>query len=325
MSSRSPSIGLVAIGRDEGERLKVCLRSVPDGVPVVYVDSGSIDGSVSFARSMGADVVELERSQPFTAARARNAGFRALLLQLPQLEFVQFVDGDCELEVDWLATGEAFLSAKSAYAAVCGRRRERYPNASFYNRLCDEEWDTPIGDALACGGDALYRVSAFVDVGGFDPSVVAGEEPELCARLRKAGWKIHRLDAAMTVHDANMTRTYQWWMRSVRSGFRYAQVWWKSRADGGPPIYGRQIASALFWTLGVTALTLTLTLAVSTTSWALLMGPVMWIAQFVRLALRMGWRKGLHLLLGKVAESLGALRYARTVLRGRNHGAILYK
>jgi glycosyltransferase involved in cell wall biosynthesis len=317
------SIGLVVIGKDEGERLKVCLRSAPNGVPIVYVDSGSEDGSVAFARSIGARVLELDKDQPFTAARARSEGFRELLLQFPYLPFVQFVDGDCEIETDWLAIGEAFLSAQGDYAAVCGRRRERYPEVSFYNRMCDEEWNTPVGDALACGGDALYRVSAFVDVGGFDPSVVAGEEPELCARLRRAGWRIHRLDAAMTVHDANMTRTYQWWMRSVRCGFGYAQVWWKTRSNGGPSIYGRQIASALFWTLGVTALAVTL--AVAATPWALLTAPAIWTAQLVRLALRMGWRKGLHLLLGKVAETLGALRYARTVMRGREHGAILYK
>ncbi|MFN9632323.1 MAG: glycosyltransferase [Erythrobacteraceae bacterium] len=323
MSSEAGQLGLVAIVRNEGNRLKLCLKSVPRGIPIMYVDSGSTDGSVTFARSLGAKVIQLDMRQPFTAARARNEGLRELLIELPELQFVQFVDGDCELESGWLAEGEAFLAANEAYGAVCGRRRERFPEASFYNRMCDDEWDTPIGDALACGGDALYRITAIVDAGGFDPLVIAGEEPELCARLRSKGWKIRRLDIAMTIHDANMMHTLQWWRRSVRCGYGYAQVWRKTATSGGPSIYGRQIASALFWTLGIAMLALVLAIGVS--PWALLVAPAAWILQLVRLSFRVGWMKGAHLLAGKVAESWGALRYAMTAMRGSSQGAIFYK
>ena len=77
-----------------------------------------------------------------------------------------------------------------------------HPEASVYNRLCDFEWDTPVGDAEACGGDFLARAAAFGSVGGFDERMIAGEEPELCYRLRRGGWRIHRADHAMTLHDA---------------------------------------------------------------------------------------------------------------------------
>jgi hypothetical protein len=46
-----------------------------------------------------------------------------------------------------------------------GRRRERFPEASVYNRLCDLEWDTSIGEARSCGGDFLARAGAFRDAG----------------------------------------------------------------------------------------------------------------------------------------------------------------
>ena len=36
----------------------------------------------------------------------------------------------------------------------------------------------------------LVRVEAFEAVGGFRPELIAGEEPELCMRLREKGWKI---------------------------------------------------------------------------------------------------------------------------------------
>ena len=180
-------LGAVIIGRNEGARLVACLGSVNGQVArVVYVDSGSTDDSVANAQMAGVEVVALDMSVPFTAARARNAGLEALADACPGLDYVQFVDGDCVLQPDWCAIAAGFLDAHPDSAVACGRRRERYPEASVYNRLCDWEWDTPIGPTAACGGDALMRMRAIRDVGGFDPSLIAGEEPELCLRLRRA-------------------------------------------------------------------------------------------------------------------------------------------
>lgn len=217
-------IGVVAIGRNEGERLRRCLLSLnPAHLPIVYVDSGSTDGSADLASSLGVDVVDLDLSVPFTAARARNTGFERLRQIAPTIEFVQFVDGDCEVVAGWLEKAEAALTANPKVAVACGRRRERHPEASIYNRLCDIEWDTPIGKAGACGGDALMRVAAFQQVNGFNPTLIAGEEPELCLRLRQNGWTILRLEAEMTLHDAAMTRFGQWWKRATRAGYAYAE------------------------------------------------------------------------------------------------------
>ena len=220
-------IGIVVIGRNEGQRLHQCLLSVIKEVNnVVYVDSGSTDGSIKMAKSLGVEVVELDLSIPFTAARARNEGVARLLQINPQIEFIQFVDGDCEVAPHWLKKAHAVISEQLEVAVVCGRRRERSPQQSVYNLLCDLEWDTPIGEAKECGGDSMMRVSAFERVKGFNPSLIAGEEPELCLRLRQQGWKILRLDAEMTLHDAQITRFSQWWRRSLRSGYAYAEGFW---------------------------------------------------------------------------------------------------
>ncbi len=182
------------IGRNEGKRFVRCLDSLLGRVnPIVYVDSGSTDGSIEYAREHGVEVVELDSSIPFTAARARNAGLDRAQELTPDAELVMFVDGDCEVNPEWLTTAERFLDEHEDYAVVCGRRRERHPGASVYNYLCDVEWNTPVGDARGCGGDAVMRVRAFTAVGGFNASLIAGEEPELCVRLRAAGWKIRRL------------------------------------------------------------------------------------------------------------------------------------
>ena len=173
---------------------------------VIYVDSGSSDDSVAMAQSLGVAVVELDMTRPFTAARARNEGFRCLRKEAPELNYVQFVDGDCEVVPGWLEKATLFLNEHSDVAAVCGRRRERFPDRSMYNMLCDMEWDTPVGEAKYCGGDAMMRASVLESVGGYREDMIAGEEPELCVRLRSAGWKIWRLGEEMTLHDAAMTR-----------------------------------------------------------------------------------------------------------------------
>ena len=241
------SIGLVAIGRNEGERLRRCLESGSKQINhLVYVDSGSTDGSVELARRLGTEVVELDMSRPFTAARARNEGFARLKSLVPGLEFVQFIDGDCELDSGWIEAAVAQLRTQARAAAVCGRRRERFPEASVYNRLCDIEWDTPIGRTNACGGDALMRVAAFEQVNGFNQEIIAGEDDELCIRLRSQGWEIWRIDAAMTLHDAAMTRFTQWWKRNVRSGHNFAERFHRhGRSPERPGL--REVVSNIVW------------------------------------------------------------------------------
>jgi GT2 family glycosyltransferase len=217
-------LGVVVIGRNEGERLRRCLSAVCGrNLTITYVDSNSTDGSSTLARTLGAEVVELDLSQPFTAARARNAGFARLEEIDPDVRFVQFVDGDCELVNGWLDQAGRVLEERPKVAVVCGRRRERFPEQSIYNRLAEIEWNTPVGEVKYCGGDAMMQVAAFRQVGGFNPDLIAGEEPELCVRLRQHGWTILRIDADMVLHDMAMTRFWQWWRRSIRNGFAFAE------------------------------------------------------------------------------------------------------
>jgi len=240
-------IGVVVIGRNEGDRLIKCLNSVmPDENLVVYVDSASSDSSIANAIAKRVEVVELDMSIPFSAARARNEGYKRLIEINPNIEFVQFVDGDCELVSGWLDQASIVLKNNPDTAIVCGRRRERYPSKTIYNYLCDLEWDTLVGEAKACGGDFLVKSEVFQAVGGFNPAVIAGEEPEMCFRLRSLGWKIERIDCEMTLHDAAMTRFSQWWKRAVRGGHAYAQ----GKAMHGKSsenYYVKEYYSIIFW------------------------------------------------------------------------------
>jgi len=313
--------GAVVIGRNEGARLKLCLASLAGGVEqIVYVDSGSTDGSVAAAQAAGAQVVLLDSALPFTAARARNAGLKCLTDAASPPEFVQFVDGDCEIRQGWMNIATNYLQTHAEVGVVCGRRRERAPQASVYNRLIDAEWNTPIGEAKACGGDALMRMTALSETGGFNPDMIAGEEPELCVRLRAAGWKIWRLDTEMTWHDAAITRFGQWWQRSRRAGHAYAEG---ASLHGAPPERHNvaQRRRALIWGMGVPLAAL-LGLWFSPWSLALLL---LWPLQIIRLARREGWVRASFLTLGKIPEALGVLSYWWRRLTGGRVALIEYK
>ena len=241
---------MVVIGRNEGDRLVRCLESLRgEARRIVYVDSNSSDASVAKARASGASVVELDPEIPFTAARARNAGFERLIAERPDTEFVQFVDGDCEVRSGWLEYAAECLDERPEVAVACGRRRERFPERSPYNRIADIEWDTPVGDAASCGGDALMRVRAFREAGGFEPTLIAGEEPELCLRLRRAGYRIARIPCEMTLHDAAMLRFSQFWRRAVRTGHAYAEAAYRHGRE--PERFGvRPLVSSAVWAAG---------------------------------------------------------------------------
>ena len=326
------NVGQVVIGRNEGERLVKCLASLDiANRPTVYVDSGSTDNSKATAKSAGCQVVALDLSVPFTAARARNLGFQELIQRHPDLIYVQFLDGDCQLDSHWISEATRRLTESEDIAVVCGRRRERNPDASIYNQFCDIEWNTPIGEAEACGGDFLIRAKAFQEVEGFDPQVIAGEEPEMCLRLRRSGWRIIRIDAEMTMHDADMHAFHQFARRSERSGHAFAQGY--AMHGGDPEKYQlRQLGGILFWALAYPSMVFaTATISLPAASVLLAAYPLQWLKitlksfQSMRLTIPIAKKYALFLMLGKFFQAYGALKYFWRTLRAKNLTIIEYK
>ncbi len=338
INSGSGFVGVIVIGRNEGERLKRCLHSLRDDCPVmVYVDSGSTDGSIEFAKGLGVAVVSLDLSVPFTMARGRNAGFRYLCDHHPEIEYVQFVDGDCEVVAGWISAARATLNENADVVAVCGRRRERSPEFSIFNQLCDVEWDRPPGVSKACGGDALFRVAPLRESGGYNERMIAGEEGELCFRLREKGWKILRIASEMTLHDAALSRWSQWFRRTIRTGHAYAEGSYLHR-DSTEGYNRKSVRSAIIWGAVVPLLSVMILACGLIFDLRILWGLCIPAAGYAQLMLRgfMQQKKqgrntrlaslvAIFWLLGKFPEAIGVIQFWKNHVRGRRTALIEYK
>ena len=333
----SPWLSVVVIGRNEGARLERCLRSIAatepppgessSGIEVIYVDSNSSDGSPELAARLGARCIILPKGRT-TAALGRNAGWRAASAPL-----VLFLDGDTILHPRFVV--QAIAALRPEIAIVWGHRREIHPEATIFNRVLDLDWIYPPGITEFCGGDALMRRQALAEVNGYDETLIAGEEPEMCRRMRAKNWQILHVDLPMTGHDMAMTSWSQYWKRATRAGYAYAQVSARFRNTGLP-----------FWEEDARrnrnrAITLLGVLAVGIIASAVLRNviPILAVAAFyallsLRTASRMKWKSpdfgtrlayGFHSHLQQIPIWLGQLQYGRDQSAGRVRGLIEYK
>jgi GT2 family glycosyltransferase len=321
-----PMTGVVIIGRNEGQRLVRCLESLrPNWASCVYVDSGSTDDSAGEARRRGVEVIDLDMSIPFTAARARNAGARRLMDLQPALGYVQFVDGDCEVQSGWIDSGEAFLEATPEAGVVFGTQREKHPQASIYNTLVDIEWRVAPGEVASSTGNALCRARLFRELGGFREDLIAGEDPDFCLRARSKGWMVWCLDVPMVLHDANMKHFTQWWKRSKRAGYAYAEgAVNHGRSPGRYCV--RERNSLLFWGFALPLIVVGGALLIS--PWLLAVSAayplqVLRILRSGRWTFRENLVYALFTVLGNFPEFQGLVEYYRR--RGRAVRLIEYK
>jgi len=317
----------VVIGRNEADKLSRALHSVlPVASPVVYVDSGSTDGSADIAAAMGVHVVRLSASKPFSVARARNEGFRHALAVSPDVEFVQFVDADSEMCPSWFEAAWAALEQDSRVAAAFGRLRERYPERSIFSRLYQAEFDAQFTQANACPGLSMVRTRALIETGGFIESMKGFEDTELSQTLRQTGWRVARVDAQMALHEARMGTYRQWWRRQIRSGFARGQERVLCRA---PRVGSSVRQSWSIWLWGLLVPLVTLVTAVKTHGASLLLLTVylLMIWRIRRRYLRLNpafTSPGLYalsIMAGKVPEAIGLAQFQLShVCRDRRPG-----
>ena len=330
-----PAIAAVIIGRNEGERLRACLSSVllmnypRDLVEVIYVDSSSTDQSVELARSMGVKTIVLDG--PTTAALGRNAGWTQT-----EAPFLLFLDGDTLLDPDFVLKSAGYF-ADPQIAGVYGNRRETRTADSIYNALFDLDWNASSGNSwsLFFGGDALVRRETLAAVGGYNNLLIAGEEPDLCRRMRGLGNRILHIDVPMTLHDLAMYSLTQYWRRSIRTGYAYAEIS-SIYARTSDPLWSAEsrsnIIRGFFW-LGAPIVALGTSLLLSSAA-PLLLFLFAALALLARTAVKASRKTrspglllaySLHSHLQQIPILLGQLRFHRKQRSGQSSAIIEYK
>jgi len=320
------NIGVVIIGRNEGERLILCLESIlAANVPCVYVDSQSKDNSVNEAAKRKVKTVVLDDSSPINASRARNVGFETLMAENTSLEYVHFIDADCELDPSWLKHAVDELESSEQVAIVCGRLREKHRSDSVYMRLCDMDWYVKPGEVASCGGIFTIRSRVFSQLDGFNTALIAGADPEFCFRVKNADLTILCLDVEMGTHDSAMMHFSQWWKRCVKVGYGYAN----GAKWGG---WNKQYRSSLFWG-GVLPLIIIIGAVFLSFYIALFAGVyLLQVARIYSKELDIGstdkydnYLYAKFCMLAKFPEAIGVLKYLRNKFQGRQQRIIEYK
>ena len=238
---------------------------------------------------------------------------------------MQFLDGDCFLQPDWLKTAEAALATDPNCAAIIGHLEERRPDASIYNRLMAIEWASPAGPLENfgnLGGIMMVRLSVFEALGGFRPEFIAGEDSEFGVRIGLAGHTVRKLDTPMATHDANMHHFSQWWKRSVRSGHAIGQ---RAHLHANGPLRdcARERFSTFLWGIALPILVLLTLWPTGGLSLLLLGGYVLLGWRIYRYRRRRGetrddsWLYTQYTLLGKFANGWGLLMFFANQQRGR--------
>ncbi len=319
------NIGVIIIGRNEGERLARAFQSIkPIGVRAVYVDSASTDDSVKRAEHHDVPVVELGTDKPLSAARARNAGFQWFKENVPGIRYLHLLDGDCDLAPNWLEIAIRKLKERDDLAVVTGRLREKDWDRSVLSRLSDIGWYLRPGDIMSCGGIVTMKADVFVEVGGFDEDLIAGEEPEFYKRIRGAGYKLTCLEEKIGEHDGDIRGFGQWWTRTVRTGFSYANA-----AEWGR--WERARRSLIFWG-GLLPGLIILSSFLATPLFATLLSllyPIQILRIFVKLNIPYSSNDRLlfafFCILSKFPEFLGFLKYHYAKTFGKKQEIIEYK
>ncbi len=324
-----PKLSIIVIGRNEGERLRRCIDTlVQQTRQIVYVDSASTDGSAQMARSRDVHVLDLDMSRPFSASRARNEGYALMRRDFPDAQFVQFVDGDCDVDPGWLSVGCRLLESRPDVAAVFGTLNERNPNASVYNYQAHMTWNPQDeGEVDFFGGNVMVRVSSLDAANGFREDVIDSEDHELAIRLRANGGKVWYLKRPMALHDLAIFDFGKWWVRTKRGGYGNGQIITLHGNAPGKP-HRRDWNKSWVWGLALPTFTLLSVLAIG---WIGLLPLGLYALSFVKMYLRKPEDGGRHAgfalisVLHKVAEMSGQVKFLLDKMMGRGPKIIEYK
>lgn len=184
--------------------LSVSLPSVREAARVggpaeiIVVDNGSTDGSWEWINRELADVAIIERYPGYTVGALRNAGSGRATGKL-----LAFIDADCVVPPDYIERAYRVLERTGAAGTGC---RYDLPQESHWiertwHALHERGKDGPA--KYINSGNLVLSAAAFHAVGGFDETLITGEDAELGQRLSRAGYQLFESREVPSVHLGN--------------------------------------------------------------------------------------------------------------------------
>ncbi len=206
------SVSVVIPVRNAACTLPACLAALerldPAPLEILLVDNGSTDGSLPLVQAFAwkhlstkTQILEVPRRG---AAAARNAG-----IQIAKGDLIAFMDSDCAPDPHWLRHLTDPFSDPTV-GAVAGRvvGAIQASTVELFSALYTlqspnrpsrwKQW-TPWGGGYHTANLAVRR-AMLQEVGGFDESMMTGEDHDLCARLYERGAEIAFVSAARVAH-----------------------------------------------------------------------------------------------------------------------------
>ncbi len=214
LSSKMNLLDIVIIGKNEEKVLQKTFTSVIKACTifekefknkpnVIYIDSNSTDSSILIAKrnSIKYKVITGET----TPAIGRIEGVTET-----NSKYIFFLDGDTEVDENWLVEGVQFLEQNEKVAGVGGRLTFNiYNSTSKLMWSNDNYWNTSssvenIYDGV--GGTFLYSRKAYLKSGGFSTRYVNTEEFDLMLKIIARGYEVKRLNIPMAIHNDFKTK-----------------------------------------------------------------------------------------------------------------------
>jgi cellulose synthase/poly-beta-1,6-N-acetylglucosamine synthase-like glycosyltransferase len=213
-----PFVSVIIPVRNDARRLAVCLRSLSeldyaaDRMEVIVVDNGSRDDSAEVARAAGAKVL---LHPDLRVGALRNRGVEAA-----RGEILALVDSDHEVPKGWLRAGVNDLVADPDLHMV-GAPYLPPPQGTWVQRI----WavhrlrHAERGEVVwLASGNLFLRKRDFNRIGGFDETLVAAEDVDLCVRLKAAQGRIVSDMRLANIHHGEPPTLWQFFRKELWRG-----------------------------------------------------------------------------------------------------------
>ncbi|MGH9602048.1 MAG: glycosyltransferase [Terriglobales bacterium] len=201
----NPRISIITPAFNSGPYLEDCVASLAEavrhygGAELIVVDNGSTDGSYETMQQLFGHQARILQVPKVTIGALRNRGAKTA-----RGEFLSFVDSDCRVDPDFLSRAMRVFDSVEADAAGCEyalpENPLRWEETWHYLHWPTEDGYQPY---RYFAGNLVIRKSVFEKIGGFNETLVTGEDAELGLRLVGGGFKVFRAPDLLAYHMGN--------------------------------------------------------------------------------------------------------------------------